>query len=908
MTTPLPTNIYPGEPDLSGILNLHAATVNAVISTAAAAYVKPGGGIPQADLNAAVQTILATAVSAYQKPGGGIPAADMASAVQSSLTLAGSSVQPAAMTTAITTAVNNLIASAPGALDTLNELASALGDDPNFATTVTNALAVRIPLWQPTTAYTVGQVVAAPTGDVVKCATAHTSGSSFSMTNWSLGSMGSNAYEALGTAASAVSTQHASDVSLFSPLSADWTNGVAGAVARSLQLRTSDTVSVKDFGVKGDGRVLAGAITTTAGSAVVTDSLGEFTSADAILGRAIAIPGAGTAGANLLGTVLSYQSATQVTLTANAPTTVTTAAGATGAAAVNVGTDDYTAIMAAANALSAAGGAELFFPASRYFTSKAIRCQSKIRYRGAGHGTIIYNSSTNTELDNQSAFLPGVSHPSALYQSNPSSNVLPTFAIADLTECADTVVGSSAGVITASSIAVGSNVGVRSNASVDTGNTEVPDILYWTKVTAKSGDTLTLADPTPAAITGATLILIDGTKIANGSTDIPLYMAENFSIENMSIDARCPVSLGCAYNFVMRDVHNAAGRPYMASFVSCNGFTHALIEHCRGNFSYTWLELKHGSSDVEVRACWAKWMSGASMYDPMSFGEGSRGIHVHHNRVWVGTGFSNSSAEFLNFGDCDGVEVDHNSFKMLGTIDSMVGIYGGTTAANVASNIRIHDNDMTTAVTVNRVLKLGSGTAAFSPSKIRYTDNTHVGAIATSDWCTVNQGLLYLIKDNLSPTAMGSIAVTTNSLGKGAVEGNINDSGSVTALYYGREQYMAGWLTTVNTTRTLGNLPLRGAVTCVRVEVNVAFNATTTNTLVVGFPGTTSAYVTSIPVGTIGVFYIYPGSTNAGTLLGTREATAARTPVATYAGTGTAATAGRVMVTAYYEENLPSPL
>jgi hypothetical protein len=41
------------------------------------------------------------------------------------------------------TAISNLINSAPGALDTLNELAAALGDDPNFATTVTNSLATK---------------------------------------------------------------------------------------------------------------------------------------------------------------------------------------------------------------------------------------------------------------------------------------------------------------------------------------------------------------------------------------------------------------------------------------------------------------------------------------------------------------------------------------------------------------------------------------------------------------------------------------------------------------------------------------------------------------------------------------------------------------------------------------------
>ena len=41
----------------------------------------------------------------------------------------------------VDTAITNLIAAAPGALDTLNELAAALGDDPNFATTVTNSIA-----------------------------------------------------------------------------------------------------------------------------------------------------------------------------------------------------------------------------------------------------------------------------------------------------------------------------------------------------------------------------------------------------------------------------------------------------------------------------------------------------------------------------------------------------------------------------------------------------------------------------------------------------------------------------------------------------------------------------------------------------------------------------------------------
>jgi hypothetical protein len=51
-----------------------------------------------------------------------------------------------ATTSYVTTQINNLIAGAPGALDTLDELAAALGDDSNFATTVTNSIATKLPL------------------------------------------------------------------------------------------------------------------------------------------------------------------------------------------------------------------------------------------------------------------------------------------------------------------------------------------------------------------------------------------------------------------------------------------------------------------------------------------------------------------------------------------------------------------------------------------------------------------------------------------------------------------------------------------------------------------------------------------------------------------------------------------
>jgi hypothetical protein len=64
------------------------------------------------------------------------------------LTLSGapSSNLHAATKAYVDTEVSNLVDSAPSTLDTLNELAAALGDDANFSTTVTNSIAAKMPL------------------------------------------------------------------------------------------------------------------------------------------------------------------------------------------------------------------------------------------------------------------------------------------------------------------------------------------------------------------------------------------------------------------------------------------------------------------------------------------------------------------------------------------------------------------------------------------------------------------------------------------------------------------------------------------------------------------------------------------------------------------------------------------
>ena len=59
---------------------------------------------------------------------------------------AGNNTTRVATTAFVTTAISNLVDSSPSALNTLNELAAALGDDANFSTTVTNSIATKLAL------------------------------------------------------------------------------------------------------------------------------------------------------------------------------------------------------------------------------------------------------------------------------------------------------------------------------------------------------------------------------------------------------------------------------------------------------------------------------------------------------------------------------------------------------------------------------------------------------------------------------------------------------------------------------------------------------------------------------------------------------------------------------------------
>jgi len=68
-------------------------------------------------------------------------AIDSSSTISDTTTALTSTWSSSKISSTISTAISNLVNSAPSALDTLNELAAALGNDANFATTVTNQIA-----------------------------------------------------------------------------------------------------------------------------------------------------------------------------------------------------------------------------------------------------------------------------------------------------------------------------------------------------------------------------------------------------------------------------------------------------------------------------------------------------------------------------------------------------------------------------------------------------------------------------------------------------------------------------------------------------------------------------------------------------------------------------------------------
>ena len=131
--------------------NIHGIADTSLLATTANVATAKTEAIAAA--GTAADTKVSDAVAALTKSSVGLGNVDNTTDADKPVSTAQASAIATAKSEAIadaTAQVNAVIAAAPAALNTLDELAAALGDDANFATTVTNGLAAKAPIASPT--------------------------------------------------------------------------------------------------------------------------------------------------------------------------------------------------------------------------------------------------------------------------------------------------------------------------------------------------------------------------------------------------------------------------------------------------------------------------------------------------------------------------------------------------------------------------------------------------------------------------------------------------------------------------------------------------------------------------------------------------------------------------------------
>jgi hypothetical protein len=131
--------------------SVHGIADTSVLATATTVATAKSEAI--ADAGTAADTKISTAVAALTKSSVGLANVDNTADTSKPVSTAQAEAIATAKSEAIadaTSQVNALLTGAPAALNTLDELAAALGDDANFASTVTTSLGLKAPLASPT--------------------------------------------------------------------------------------------------------------------------------------------------------------------------------------------------------------------------------------------------------------------------------------------------------------------------------------------------------------------------------------------------------------------------------------------------------------------------------------------------------------------------------------------------------------------------------------------------------------------------------------------------------------------------------------------------------------------------------------------------------------------------------------
>ena len=190
----------------------------------------------------------------------------------------------------VDTAVSNLVDSAPAALDTLNELAAALGDDANFSSTVTSSLGLKAPIASPTFTGTPTAPTPASGDDSTKVATTEfvqnllADFSQINLSSFSVGTEGAASGDGAITynSSTGVFTYYPPDLSSFVTQTAlnditdvSTSSAIAGQV---LTVQSDGTYAFEDTEVTFDGAFssLTGVPTTISGYGITDAFSGNY--------------------------------------------------------------------------------------------------------------------------------------------------------------------------------------------------------------------------------------------------------------------------------------------------------------------------------------------------------------------------------------------------------------------------------------------------------------------------------------------------------------------------------------------------------------------------------------------------------------------------------------------------------
>ena len=251
----------------------------------------------------------------------------------------------------VDTAVANVLDSAPAALDTLNELAAALGDDANFATTVTNALATKLPL--------VGGTM---TGNIVMGANKVTSTATpatdddLTRKGYVDAILGSATAAADSAAAAATSETNAGNSATSAAASATTATTQASAASTSAtNAASSATAAAGSATSAANSATSAATSATNAGTSATNAASSETNAASSETNAATSETNAATAATAASGSATA--AASSATSAATSATTATTKASEASTSATNAATSETNAASSATAAASSATAA-----------------------------------------------------------------------------------------------------------------------------------------------------------------------------------------------------------------------------------------------------------------------------------------------------------------------------------------------------------------------------------------------------------------------------------------------------------------------------------------------------------------------------------------------------------------------